>query len=427
MAQRVRILVAFLAALVMMVPAAAAQSLDEAVVRLSGAPVVRVTGTEAEPAAARAARIQRRLERLADRAGESARPAVAPGPDAGSRIVHLLGTPIVTVTQLDADDNVTTVDALALQWAAVIGDALARARSARTSPWSRFRTEVRGTMVTAVTRLGESATRVIPRAFAAVGVIALFWAIAAAVRALMRTIFRRIISDLTVENLLKQLAYYTVWAIGIFVAADALGFEPATVVTGLGLTGLALGFALKDIISNFVSGVLLLALRPFEISDEIVVGPTEGRVVRIELRATEIRTYDGRLVIVPNAELFMSRVTNNTASPVRRAALDVPVGYGADLAAAERALIDTASQAADVLPDPPPSVRVRELGPSDILLELRFWTDSRRSDLLGTTSLLRRRSVEALRAAGVPLPEPDVRRVTVTRLPADADVVEGSS
>lgn len=421
-----RVLIASLAAAALMAPAAAAQSLDEAVVRLSGVPVVRVTGTEAEPATERALRIERRLERLADRAEESAWPSVGPGPDPATRIVHLLGAPIVTVTQLDADDHVTTVDALASQWAAAIGEALARARSARMSPWGRFRAEVRGTMVTTVTRLGESSTRVIPRALAAVAVIVLFWAIAAGVRALLRLIFRRIISDLTVENLLKQLAYYAVWAVGIFVAADALGFEPGTVVTGLGLTGLALGFALKDIISNFVSGVLLLALRPFEIGDEIVVGPTEGTVVRIELRATEIRTYDGRLVIVPNADLFTSRVTNNTAAPVRRAALTVPVGYGADLDAAVRALIDTASRAEEALADPPPTVRVRELGPADILLELRFWTDSRRSDLLATTSLMRRNAVEALRAAGVPLPDPDARRVTLIA-PAPPDTTEPSS
>jgi small conductance mechanosensitive channel len=68
----------------------------------------------------------------------------------------------------------------------------------------------------------------------------------------VRIIFRRIIADLTVENLIKQLAYYAIWALGLLVAVDALGFDPQTVVTGLGLTGLALGFALKDIISNFV-------------------------------------------------------------------------------------------------------------------------------------------------------------------------------
>jgi hypothetical protein len=107
---------------------------------------------------------------------------------------------------------------------------------------------------------------------------------------------------------LKQVVYHLVWAIGILVAADALGFEPETVVTGLGLTSLALGFALKDIISNFVSGILILGLRPFQIGDEIVVGETEGSVQRIRLRAAEIKTYDGRLVLVPNAELFIANV-----------------------------------------------------------------------------------------------------------------------
>lgn len=86
----------------------------------------------------------------------------------------------------------------------------------------------------------------------------------------MRLIFRRVVEDLTVENLIKQVAYYAVWALGLIVAADALGFVPQTVITGL--TKLALGFALKDIISNFISGILILVLRPFELGDQIVVG-----------------------------------------------------------------------------------------------------------------------------------------------------------
>jgi small-conductance mechanosensitive channel len=182
-------------------------------------------------------------------------------------------------------------------------------------------------------------------------------------------------------------------------------------VTGLGLTSLALGFALKDIISNFVSGILILGLRPFQIGDEIVVGETEGSVQRIRLRATEIKTYDGRLVLVPNAELFTSRVTNNTAAPVRRTSVEVPVAYGTDLARAERALLSAAEGVAEVLAAPEPSVRVRVLGTADMVLELRFWTDSRRADLLATTSVVRRRVVEAFSDAGLPLPEPDLRRV----------------
>jgi small conductance mechanosensitive channel len=387
------------------------QSTGEASVRLNGVPVIQVTASGDESATARAARIERRLERLADRVDETDRPAVVRGPTDETRVVQLGDAPIVTVTQADAEDQLLTVDALAAEWASALGVALDQARASRLTPWRRVAIEVRGSVVTAVTRLAESATRIIPRVLAAFTVLGVFWAVAAGIRALLRVLFRRVISDLTVENLLKQVVYYLVWAIGILVAADALGFEPETVVTGLGLTSLALGFALKDIISNFVSGILILGLRPFHIGDEIVVGETEGSVQRIRLRATEIKTYDGRLVLVPNAELFTSRVTNNTAAPVRRTSVEVPVAYGTDLARAERALLSAVQGLPEVLAAPEPSVRVRLLGTSDMVLELRFWTDSRRADLLATTSVVRRRVVEAFSEAGLPLPEPDLRRV----------------
>jgi len=399
------------AVLVISASVAHGQTGGEASVRLNGVPVIQVTASGNESATARAARIERRLERLADRVDETARPAVVRGPTDDTRVVQLRDAPIVTVTQADAEDHLLTVDALAGEWASALGVALDQARASRLSPWRRFAIEVRGSVITAVTRLAESATRIIPRVLAAVTVLGVFWAVAAGIRALLRVLFRRVISDLTVENLLKQVVYYLVWAIGILVAADALGFEPETVVTGLGLTSLALGFALKDIISNFVSGILILGLRPFQIGDEIVVGETEGSVQRIRLRATEIKTYDGRLVLVPNAELFTSRVTNNTAAPVRRTSVEVPVAYGTDLTRAERALLSAAEGVAEVLAAPEPSVRVRLLGTADMVLELRFWTDSRRADLLATTSAVRRRVVEAFSDAGLPLPEPDLRRV----------------
>ena len=384
---------------------------EQVPVRLNGASVLEVAGTEEEPAAARAARIERRLQRIVDRPDLVGTPVVVPGPTSDSRVIQLQGLPIVSVTQADAEEAVTTVEALAGEWAASIGEAIPRARGASVSPWRRFRDEVQGSIGIAASRLGASAARMIPRALAAFAVLALFWVLAATVRALLRLVFKRVISDLTVENLLKQLAYYAIWAVGILVAADVLGFEPGAVITGLGLTGLALGFALKDIISNFVSGIIILGLRPFEIGDEIVVGQTEGTVQRIELRATEIRTYDGRLVLVPNSELFTSRVTNNTAAPVRRAAVEVPVGYGTDLKTAEDALLRAAKAVSAVLDAPEPSVRLRQLGPTDVLMELRFWTDSRRADLLATKSSVRHAVVETFRDVGITLPEPELRRL----------------
>jgi len=258
-------------------------------------------------------------------------------------------------------------------------------------------------------RLGESAIAIIPRALAALLVIGLFWAIAAFVRWLMRLIFRHIVEDLTVENLIKPVAYYVVWSLGFIVALDAFGFDPQAVATGLGLTGLALGFALKDILSNFISGILILVLRPFELGDQIVVGETEGNVERIELRATQLRTYDGRVVLVPNAEVFTSRITNNTAAPIRRSSVTLFIGYDSDLQTAVTVMTEAAQATEAVLKDPPVSVRIRELGQDDILVEVLFWTDSRRSDFVATTSAVRGAIVLAFKDAGIGLPDPDVR------------------
>ncbi len=158
----------------------------------------------------------------------------------------------------------------------------------------------------------------------------------------------------------RLITYYAVWFVGIFVAADALGFEPSVVITGLGLTGLVLGFALKDVLSNFVAGLLLLFLRPFRIGDQIVVGETEGTVERIELRATKVRAYDGRLVLLPNAEVFSSRIVNNTADPIRRGTITTMLDHATALRVAATVFTEAAAATEGVLPVPPPSMRVTE-------------------------------------------------------------------
>jgi small-conductance mechanosensitive channel len=295
-----------------------------------------------------------------------------------------------------------------------LGRALDRARERRLGWGGRFGAETRASAEAAFGRLAESVTRIVPRALAAAAVILMFWLVARAIRWSLSFIFRRAIEDVTVESLIKQLTYYAILTLGFFVAVDALGFDPTTVAAGIGLTGVVLGFALRDVLSNFVSGLLLLILRPFEIGDQIVVGELEGSVERIELRATRLRAYDGRVMLVPNAEVFTSRIINNTADPVRRGKVEAWIGYDADLRLAVATACQAAGQAEGVLDTPPPAVRVDELGQDDIVLEITFWTDSRRADYKNTASAVREAIVSAFRAAGVGLPEPDVRLV---RLP----------
>lgn len=384
--------------------------------RLDGRPVFRVGAADTIAARDRAARIERRLNALLQTSRALA-PAQLQSSGVGNadRTITVAGVPVVAVSRADAEDNLTTVDVLAALWARSIDSALQRAATRRLAAGGRFRAEVQGSVQAAFSRLAESTITIVPRLLAALLVIGLFWLLAAGARGLMRVLFRRVVTDLTVENLIRQITYYAIWALGLMLAVDALGFQPQTVVTGLGLTGLALGFALKDIISNFVSGLLILTLRPFELGDEIVVGETEGNVERIELRATHIRTYGGRLVLVPNSDLFTSRVTNNTASPVRRASVTLYLGYDADLRRASEIARDVALRTSGVLEKPPPAVRIQDLGPNDIVVDVRFWADSRRSDFVATQSAVRAALIDALRHAGIALPDPNLRQLVSRR------------
>jgi small conductance mechanosensitive channel len=314
--------------------------------------------------------------------------------------------PIVTVTEIDAEDNLTSVEQLALQWSQAIDDTLQRAGAERQSPWGRFVAEVRGSVENAFASLGESLIVIIPRALAALLIFAIFWLVALIVRWLARVLLVRLIPDRTGQNLVQQVSYYIIWAIGIIVAIDAFGVDPQTLVAGLGLTGIALCFARRDIISNFVSGILILTLRPFSIGDQIIIGDAEGSVERIELRATQIRTYDGRRVLVPNAEVFTSRVTNNTAAPTRRASVEICIGYGTDINQALGLIKEATQTAPGVLSEPPVVVLVMELSAEVVTLQVHFWADSRRSDFLMTASAVRQIAVARLLAAGISLPEP---------------------
>lgn len=385
---------------------------SRATVRLDGRALFQVGGETRDKARARADQIEGRLGRLLESPASLA--PVRIQPSGANRLLSAGGSPILSITPGDARDNGLEIDALAQSWMAAIDGALVRAAGRRASGWGRFVAETQASVQTAFARLLESAITIIPRLLAGLLVLLLFWALASLTRWLMRLLFHRVNSDPTVENLVKQVAYYAVWAIGLVVATSALGFDPQALATGLGLTGVALGFALKDILSNFVSGLLILALRPFEIGDQIVVGETEGGVERISLRATQIRTYDGRAVLVPNGEVFTSRVTNNTESPIRRGTVEVPLGYESDLETVMEAVRAAVQSVAGVSEQPAASVRVRGLGPDGIWLDARFWTDSRRADFVSTASAVRASVVAAFKRENIGLPNPDVR-VLATR------------
>lgn len=409
---RVRSLLA--ASLLLLVTAGPVSALDaEAPVRLDGRVLFEVGAAPDADAASRARRIEQRLEALLANPSAIGPVSVVPM-TGGDRAVVVGDVPIVNLTTTDAADNALSIDALAAAWAGAIELGLTESQERRASPVSRFVAEVQLAVGGAFGRLTESVITVVPRLLAAALLLGLFGMIAAGARWLMRFIFVRLISDLTLENLIRQVTYYAVWFVGIFVAADALGFEPSVVITGLGLTGLVLGFALRDVLSNFVAGLLLLFLRPFRIGDQIVVGETEGTVERIELRATKVRAYDGRLVLLPNAEVFTSRIVNNTADPIRRGTIATMLEHDTDLRLAATVFTEAAAATDGVLAAPPPTMRVTDLSADGLGVELRYWTDSRRSDFVATTSAIRQAMVDAARSSGIQFPD---HTITVNTTP----------
>jgi len=132
----------------------------------------------------------------------------------------------------------------------------------------------------------------------------------------------------------------------------------------LGISGLAIGFAFKDIFQNFLAGIILLITRPFELGDQIAAGGFEGTVEAIETRATTIRTYDGRRVVIPNSTLFTEPLSVNTAFGQLQSEYEIHVKADQDLDQARNRLRDAISAVAEVLRDPP-GARVARSKPRD--------------------------------------------------------------
>lgn len=171
--------------------------------------------------------------------------------------------------------------------------------------------------------------------------------------------------------------------------------KPVDVLASLGFFSIAIGFAFQDILENSLAGILLLFRQPFVGGDQIDLAGQRGTVEGITIRETRLRTFDGELLIVPNAEVYKNRLLVQTAYPEKRWSFVVGVSYDDDLDVARNAAIDAVNSVPEVLPTPPPRALLVELGASTINIEVQFWTGSRQGDGLQT----RDRVIDAVKSA----------------------------
>jgi small conductance mechanosensitive channel len=206
---------------------------------------------------------------------------------------------------------------------------------------------------------------------------------------------------------LGRLLQWLVLLIGLLVMAVIIfpNFTPARMIEFLGIGSVAIGFAFRDILQNFLAGILLLLTEPFRIGDQIVVGSYEGTVMDIETRATTIRTYDGLRVVIPNADLFVDSVTVNTANSKRRLEYLLGIGYGDDVEEARQLVYAALVECRSVLPDPKPEVLLTELAPSSVNLLVRWWIEPPlRRDVVDSRDEVLTAIKQQMNAHGVDLP-----------------------
>jgi small conductance mechanosensitive channel len=208
--------------------------------------------------------------------------------------------------------------------------------------------------------------------------------------------------------LLSRLAYGLTLLLGILLAATAAfpSFTPAGLFASLGVGTVAIGFAFRDILQNYLAGILLLLTEPFRIGDQIIFGGYEGTVEDIQTRATLIRTYDGRRVVIPNGNLFTQSVEVNTAFEKRRSQFDVGIGYGDDIATARRVMLEAMKSVDGVADDPPPEVLLVSLSDYSVNLRARWWTKSPRIEQMRVQDQVLEAIKNRVIAEGIDLPYP---------------------
>ncbi|PYE56594.1 mechanosensitive ion channel family protein [Deinococcus yavapaiensis] len=266
-----------------------------------------------------------------------------------------------------------------------------------------------GVAVRRLTNIGNSLIASLPNIVIALVVLLLFWLVARLVRSGVEGMLRGREHGRNLAKVLGRLASGTVLVLGILVAITIVfpSVGPGDLLGLLGVGGVAIGFAFRDIFQNLLAGLLILLTRPFRIGDQIVTGDSEGTVEDIQIRATILRTYDNRKVVIPNSDLFTQRVTVNTAYPVRRVQYDVGIGYGDDIAHAKEVILRTMAGVEGVQSDPKPEVLVVGLDGTTVNLRVRWWVDPpKRRDALASQDKVLHALKDALTAEGIDLPFP---------------------
>ena len=249
----------------------------------------------------------------------------------------------------------------------------------------------------------------LPQLLAAIIVFAFFWYASKWAEKLANKLFDRVEAPISVERLLATLTRIAVVLLGAMIALGLLELDKTvtSMLAGLGIVGVALGFAFQDIAANFISGLILVLRRPFQVGDVIEVNDYMGVVQAIELRSTIIKSFQGQIIHIPNQLVFSNAITNYSELGSQRIDLSCGISYDDDLEDVQYATLQAIKKFEYSINDPEPMFHYEEFGDSSINFVVRFWIDySIQPDYLEARSEAIKSLTKLYREKGFTIPYP---------------------
>lgn len=214
--------------------------------------------------------------------------------------------------------------------------------------------------------------------------------------------------EITLTNFLRNVVYALLLVLVFVSALSKIGVPPTSLIAVLGAAGLAVGLALKDSLSNIAAGVMLIVLRPMRDGDHVVIAGQEGIVDEIRIFQTRLRSFDERMITLPNSTITTAPIVNYSTLPNRRLEVTVGVGYGDDLKKAQQLLLQIAKDNPNILQSPAPFVQVTNLGESTVDLMLFAYATNGNFGAAKSTTLEQIRNQLLENGLNIPYPQRDL-------------------
>lgn len=257
--------------------------------------------------------------------------------------------------------------------------------------------------------IARATVEMIPQLVVALVVLLVTWLLTRMARYILQRTLQRTHLRSSLKELFTLLLSIGIWVFGIMIAAVIVfpGLTPASILAGLGIGSVAIGFAFKDVFENFLAGIIILFRREMRIGDMIECEDIEGKVAKIAIRESHIEQTDGQLVIVPNSMLFKNPVTIRTHDDLRRTTIICGVSYDTDVDAARGVIEKAVASCATVTDDSRPiQVFAQEFADSSINFEVTWWTGSKPVDVRRSRDEVVAAVKAALDAENIEIPFP---------------------